>query len=58
MSKQKVSYFYDTDIGNYCYGQTHPMKPHRMRMADEMIKAYGLTDKMEHMVIQNLTFRR
>lgn len=24
--KRKVSYFYDPDIGNYHYGQGHPMK--------------------------------
>jgi hypothetical protein len=24
--KRRVSYFYDPDIGNYHYGQGHPMK--------------------------------
>ena len=24
--KRKVAYFYDSDIGNYHYGQGHPMK--------------------------------
>ena len=28
-SKSKVCYYYDSDIGNYYYGQGHPMKPHR-----------------------------
>lgn len=26
-SKRRVTYFYDADIGNYYYGQGHPMKP-------------------------------
>jgi histone deacetylase 1/2 len=24
--KKRVSYFYDAEIGNYHYGQKHPMK--------------------------------
>jgi len=43
---QKVSYFYHTDIGNYHYGNLHPMKPHRTRMTDSLIKSYGFDDKM------------
>lgn len=35
------------DIGNYYYGQGHPMKPHRMRMAHNLILNYGLYRKME-----------
>lgn len=26
LSKKRVSYFYDAEIGNYHYGQGHPMK--------------------------------
>ena len=36
-SRKKVSYYYDFDVGNYYYGQGHPMKPHHIRpdnMAD------------------------
>jgi hypothetical protein len=25
-AKRKVAYFYDTEVGNYHYGQGHPMK--------------------------------
>lgn len=25
-AKKRVSYFYDAEIGNYHYGQKHPMK--------------------------------
>lgn len=35
------------DIGNYYYGQGHPMKPHRMRMTHNLILNYGLYRKME-----------
>lgn len=45
--KQRVSYFYDTEIGNYYYGQGHPMKPHRIRMAHNLLLNYGLYKKME-----------
>ncbi|CAG8521281.1 6114_t:CDS:10 [Diversispora eburnea] len=36
-SKRRVSYFYDEDVGNYTYGQGHPMKPHRMRMTHDLV---------------------
>jgi hypothetical protein len=34
---RKVSYFFDSDIGTFHYGQGHPMKPHRVRMAHNLI---------------------
>eukprot|EP01051_Picozoa_sp_SAG22_P007658 SAG22_NODE_547_length_9252_cov_27.855894_4_plen_65_part_00 len=46
-SKKKVSYYYDPDIGNFYYGQGHPMKPHRIRVAHHMIVAYDMYRKME-----------
>jgi acetoin utilization deacetylase AcuC-like enzyme len=46
-TKRVVSYFYDPDVGNYYYGQGHPMKPHRIRMAHSLIVHYGLHHKME-----------
>jgi len=30
-STRRVSYFYDEEVGNYHYGQGHPMRPHRVR---------------------------
>ncbi|MED6114439.1 Histone deacetylase 6 [Stylosanthes scabra] len=42
-SKQrKVTYFYEPSIGGFFYGQSHPMKPHRIRMAHSLIVHYGL----------------
>merc|ERR1712004_884397 len=46
-SKKKVCYYYDSDIGNYYYGQGHPMKPHRIRMTHNLLLNYGLYRKME-----------
>ncbi|KAG0603086.1 hypothetical protein M758_10G065400 [Ceratodon purpureus] len=45
--KRRVSYFYDPDVGNYYYGQGHPMKPHRIRMAHALLTHYKLHSKME-----------
>jgi histone deacetylase 1/2 len=46
MSKRKVCYFYEPEIGNYYYGPGHPMKPHRIRMTHNLILNYGLYKKM------------
>ncbi|KAG8143011.1 putative Histone deacetylase protein [Naja naja] len=46
-TKRKVCYYYDGDIGNYYYGQGHPMKPHRIRMTHNLLLNYGLYRKME-----------
>jgi histone deacetylase 1/2 len=45
--EKRVSYYYDADVGNFYYGQGHPMKPHRIRMAHNLILNYGLYRKME-----------
>eukprot|EP00579_Thalassiosira_antarctica_P023581 CAMPEP_0201988664 /NCGR_PEP_ID=MMETSP0904-20121228/92445_1 /ASSEMBLY_ACC=CAM_ASM_000553 /TAXON_ID=420261 /ORGANISM="Thalassiosira antarctica, Strain CCMP982" /LENGTH=532 /DNA_ID=CAMNT_0048542845 /DNA_START=59 /DNA_END=1656 /DNA_ORIENTATION=+ len=46
-SKQRVSYFYQPDVGHFYYGPSHPMKPHRIKMAHHLILSYGLYRKME-----------
>lgn len=40
------------DVGNYYYGQGHPMKPHRIRMTHNLLLNYGLYRKMEIYVSQ------
>lgn len=45
--QRRVSYFYDAEIGNYHYGQGHPMKPHRVRMTHNLVVNYGLYRRME-----------
>jgi len=46
-SRKRICYYYDSDVGNYYYGQGHPMKPHRIRMAHNLLLNYGLYRKME-----------
>ena len=46
-TKRKVCYYYDGDVGNYYYGQGHPMKPHRICMTHNLLLNYGLYRKME-----------
>ncbi|POY73559.1 hypothetical protein BMF94_3497 [Rhodotorula taiwanensis] len=46
-NKSRTCYFYDSDIGNYHYGPSHPMKPHRIRMTHSLVMNYGLYKKME-----------
>jgi histone deacetylase 1/2 len=35
------------DVGNYYYGQGHPMKPHRIRMTHNLLLNYKLYKRME-----------
>ncbi|GJN16492.1 hypothetical protein PR202_gb03490 [Eleusine coracana subsp. coracana] len=45
--RRRVSYFYEPSIGDYYYGQGHPMKPHRIRMAHSLVVHYGLHRLLE-----------
>ncbi|KAL4439216.1 hypothetical protein ABPG77_004118 [Micractinium sp. CCAP 211/92] len=45
--KARVSYFYDPEVGQFYYGQGHPMKPHRVRMAHSLVLHYGLYSKLD-----------
>uniref|UniRef100_A0A0N5BY35 Histone deacetylase n=1 Tax=Strongyloides papillosus TaxID=174720 RepID=A0A0N5BY35_STREA len=44
---KRVAYYYDSDVGNFYYGQGHPMKPQRVRMTHNLCLNYGLYRKME-----------
>ncbi|KAF8920655.1 histone deacetylase RPD3 [Mucidula mucida] len=44
--KKRVSYYYDSDVGAYTYGLGHPMKPHRIRVAHDLIVAYDMLPMM------------
>jgi histone deacetylase 1/2 len=46
-AKRRVAYYYDAEIGNYHYGQSHPMKPHRVRMTHNLVVNYGLYKQVE-----------
>ncbi|KAH3743612.1 histone deacetylase 3 [Pelomyxa schiedti] len=43
----RICYFYDPLIGNFYYGQRHPMKPYRLSVTHSMILSYGLHNKMQ-----------
>lgn len=47
MSKQRVSYFFNPDVGNFHYGTGHPMKPHRLSVIHSLISNYGLHKHMQ-----------
>ncbi|KAJ7581175.1 histone deacetylase RPD3, partial [Mycena floridula] len=48
MSKKRVAYYYDNDVGSYIYGsQHHPMRPHRLRVTHELVAAYGMLSQMQ-----------
>jgi histone deacetylase 3 len=47
MSRPRIAYFYDADVGNFHYGQGHPMKPHRLALTHSLVLNYGLYQKME-----------
>ena len=47
MPRKRVSYYYDSEVGNYYYGPGHPMKPHRIRMTHNLLLNYGLYQHME-----------
>lgn len=49
MSKphHKACYFYNDEVGNYYYGVGHPMKPHRLRLTHDLLRAYGILDQFD-----------
>ncbi|ORX62948.1 histone deacetylase [Hesseltinella vesiculosa] len=46
-NKTRVAYFHDEGVGNYHYGERHPMKPHRLTLTNHLVLNYGLHNKME-----------
>lgn len=47
MCGMEVSYFFDSDLGGYCFGKGHPMKPHRVVMTQSLVLHYGLHHLMD-----------
>ncbi|KAJ7140442.1 hypothetical protein C8R46DRAFT_1361289 [Mycena filopes] len=47
MSRRRVAYYYDPDVGGYTYGLGHPMKPHRVRVTHDLVSAYGMLPQMQ-----------
>ena len=46
LKNKTVAYFYDQEIGNFSYGTTNPMRPHRVRLTHSLVDSYGLGSKM------------
>ncbi|KAK7063561.1 histone deacetylase [Favolaschia claudopus] len=46
MSRRRVAYYYDPDVGAYTFGLNQYLKPHRVKMCHDLIAAYGMLDKM------------
>ena len=46
MTKKRVAYFYDPEVGNYHYGPGHPMKPHRLAVTHSLVFNYDLHNHM------------
>lgn len=46
LKNKTVAYFYDEEIGNFSYGTTNPMRPHRVRLTHSLVDSYGLGTKM------------
>ena len=44
LSNKIVAYYYDQEVGNY--NDVNLMRPHRVRLAHNLIDSYGLQDKM------------
>lgn len=40
--KKKVTYYYDEEFGTFNYSTTHPMKPLRVAITDDLVGHYGL----------------
>lgn len=43
----QVAYFFDSDVGGYCFGKGHPMKPHRVMMTQSLVLHSGLHHIMD-----------
>jgi histone deacetylase 1/2 len=41
-----VSYYYDDAVAQYSYGEGHPMKPYRIRLAHELVSSYQMLPKL------------
>ncbi|PSC69941.1 histone deacetylase [Micractinium conductrix] len=46
-ASKSVAYFFDEELCNYNYGGGNPMRPHRHRLTTNLVRGYGLDDKMK-----------
>ncbi|WVN90401.1 uncharacterized protein L203_105637 [Cryptococcus depauperatus CBS 7841] len=43
-----VAYYHSKNVGNYHYGERHPMRPHRLELTNQLVLSYGLHEKMSY----------
>ncbi|GAA5865899.1 hypothetical protein JCM8547_005752 [Rhodosporidiobolus lusitaniae] len=46
-SAPRVSYYFPKGVGEYHFGERHPMKPHRLTLTNHLVLGYGLHKKMD-----------
>jgi acetoin utilization deacetylase AcuC-like enzyme len=44
---RNVAYFFDEELCNYNYGGGNPMRPHRHRLTSNLVRGYGLEEKLQ-----------
>ena len=50
MFKSKIVYYYDEEFGTFNYSTSHPMKPIRVAITDDLVHHYGLHKYMDSIV--------
>ncbi|GAA5980918.1 hypothetical protein JCM11641_005484 [Rhodosporidiobolus odoratus] len=45
-SAPRVSYYFPKGVGEYHFGERHPMKPHRLTLTNHLVIGYGLHKKL------------
>ncbi|KAF8602727.1 histone deacetylase [Ceratobasidium sp. AG-I] len=48
--KPTVSYYFPKGVGEYHFGERHPMKPHRLTLMNTLVMGYGLHQYMDHFI--------
>ena len=46
----RIAYYFNEETGNFYYGPFHPMKPLRVKITHEMLKAYGILPKFNRII--------
>ncbi|KAG0140774.1 hypothetical protein CROQUDRAFT_69040 [Cronartium quercuum f. sp. fusiforme G11] len=47
-SPARVAYYFPKGVGEYHFGKSHPMKPHRLTILNHLVAGYGLHHHMEY----------
>ncbi|MCQ2821570.1 MAG: histone deacetylase [archaeon] len=46
----RIAYYFNDKVGTFYYGPYHPMKPFRIKITHEMLRAYGVLPKFNHIL--------